>query len=196
MRQDAQIDRHKSLPLLAVALLTGMRRGELLALTWANVDLAQGLIYITQSKSGKPREIPMAPNLRDILASIEPQDPERKIFDIPLITLKRQFSKAISAAGISGFRFHDLRHTFASHFIMKTGNLPVLQKILGHASPIMTQKYAHLGKGYMQNEMLAFNSCMPVGGELSLKNQAFGPNSVPKAVSDAAENPIIPVVAQ
>lgn len=149
-------------PLLACALYTGMRRGELLALNWANVDLDQGLIYILQSKSGRPREIPIAPTLREILVGMGTQEPAAKVFPIPDITIRRLFERALNAAGITGFRFHDLRHTFASHFIMKTGNLPALQKILGHASPLMTQRYAHLSAGYLQTEMRAFNNCIPV----------------------------------
>ena len=164
-------------PLLIAALLTGMRRGELLALTWANVDLARGMIYILQSKSGKPREIPIAPKLREILAEMRPREPAAKVFDIPIITLRRSFAKALSTAGISGFHFHDLRHTFASHFIMKTGNLPALQKLLGHASPIMTQRYAHLSNGYLQTEMLAFNSCMSIKSVSEPENRVIGHNS-------------------
>lgn len=147
--------------LLSCAIYTGMRRGEMLALTWANVELAQGLIYILQSKSGKPREIPIAPNLREILEGMGPQDPAAKVFDLPLITMRRLFVKALKATGITGFRFHDLRHTFASHFIMTTDNLPALQKILGHATPMMTQRYAHLSNNYLKAEMRTFNDCFP-----------------------------------
>jgi len=163
-------------PLLACAIYTGMRRGEMLALTWANVDLAQGLIYILQSKSGKPREIPIAPNLRDVLAGMGRQEPAAKVFNVPVITLRRHFELALKTAGISGFRWHDIRHTFASHFIMKTGNLPALQKILGHASPMMTQRYAHLSSGYLQAEMLAFNSCIPAGADFIPEIKAIGHN--------------------
>jgi hypothetical protein len=74
------------------------------------------------------------------------------VFELPDITLRRLFAKALRTAGINGFRFHDLRHTFASHFIMKTSNLPVLQQILGHASPQMTQRYAHLAKGHFHTD--------------------------------------------
>lgn len=159
----------KIYPILACALLTGMRRGEIMNLTWANVDLNQGLIYITQSKSGKPREIPIAAKLHNVLVNMKPMEPIDKVFNVPDITLRRHFEQLLKAAGISGFRFHDLRHTFASHFIMKTGNLPALQKILGHASPMMTQRYAHLSTGYLQAEMRAFNTCIPITQETATK---------------------------
>ena len=100
----------KIYPILACALLTGMRRGEIMNLTWANLDLNQGMIYITQSKSGKPREIPIAAKLRDILADREPGAPAGKVFNVPDITLRRRFDQVLNEAGISGFRFHDLRH--------------------------------------------------------------------------------------
>lgn len=183
-------------PLLAAALLTGMRRGELLALTWANIDLAQGIIYITKSKSGKPREIPIAQSLRDILEGMGHQEPAAKVFDLPIITLRRYFDKALSAAGISGFHFHDLRHTFASHFIMKTGNLPALQKLLGHASPMMTQRYAHLSDGYLQAEMRSFNTCMPITPESTPKAIPMDTYMDTKHSDGATKNPIIPHSAQ
>lgn len=173
-------------PLITCALLTGMRRGEIMSLTWANVDLSQGLIYILQSKSGRGREIPIAPNLHTVFADMGPKEPTAKVFDVPDITLRRHFDLALNAAGITGFRFHDLRHTFASYFIMKTGNLPALQKILGHATPMMTQRYAHLSSGYLQAEMRAFNSCIPDAGEVSqeinIKGHNLGTITKPEAL--------------
>ncbi|MEK7287570.1 MAG: site-specific integrase [Elusimicrobiota bacterium] len=74
--------------------------------------------------------------------------------------LRRYFAQALKDAGIDSFRFHDLRHTFASHFIMKTSDLPALQKILGHASPQMTQRYAHLAAGHLAANMAKFEAGM------------------------------------
>ena len=183
----------KIYPILACALLTGMRRGEIMNLTWANVDLSQGLIYITQSKSGKGREIPIAAKLHDIFKSMGPMGPIEKVFNVPNITLRRYFDKCLEAAGITGFRFHDLRHTFASHFIMKTGNLPALQKILGHASPMMTQRYAHLSTGYLQAEMQALNSCIPATREIEQETNRNGHNLVTNDSITFPKNPIIPM---
>ncbi|MCX5794772.1 MAG: site-specific integrase [Elusimicrobia bacterium] len=148
-------------PVLLCALLTGMRRGEILGLTWENVNLEQGTIYLLKTKSGKPREIPIPTKLHDVLMSMGPQ-PAGSVFNLPLIMLQRYFKKALERAGIFGFRFHDLRHTFASHFVMQTHNLPALQKLLGHSTPTMTQRYAHLGSGHLASEMAAFESAIPV----------------------------------
>ena len=168
-----------------------MRRGEILGLTWANLDLDQGVIYILQSKSGKGREIPIAAKLHDILTTLGPLEPTDKVFTVPNITLRRHFDQLLKDAGISSFRFHDLRHTFASHFIMKTGNLPALQKILGHASPMMTQRYAHLSSGYLQTEMRAFNACIPTeSAQKTIPMDTYMDTSHTRGFE---KNPIIPM---
>ena len=138
-------------PLVTCALTTGMRRGEILKLKWEDLNLDLGILYIRDSKSGKPREIPIIKQLSDILMKL-PRDTEN-VFTVPKITLVRYFQKALDKANLQDFRFHDLRHTFASHFIMKTRDLPALQKILGHYSPVMTQRYAHLTNGHVRAEM-------------------------------------------
>jgi len=137
------------LPVVVCAILTGMRMSEILRLLWENVDLEHGIIYVLDSKSGKPREIPIAAKLDSILRSLGPKL-RGSVFEMPEITLRRRFPEALRAAGVSDFRFHDLRHTFASHYIMQTGDLPALQKLLGHSTPAMTQRYAHLAESHLR----------------------------------------------
>lgn len=149
-------------PLLICALLTGMRRGEIFQLRWENLDIERKLIYILQSKSGKPRELPIGEKLLSMFKALSPKK-EGRVFDVPEITLRAHFQKALIASRISDFRFHDLRHTFASHFIMRTGDLPALQKLLGHSSPEMTQRYAHLAKEHLAAEINVFDAAMPIG---------------------------------
>jgi site-specific recombinase XerD len=60
---------------------------------------------------------------------------------------------ALKRAGIKGFRFHDLRHTFASHFVMRGGSLKTLQAILGHADYKMTLRYSHLSPAHLRADM-------------------------------------------
>lgn len=166
-------------PVLVCALLTGMRRGEILGLTWENVSLEQDVLYILVSKSGKPRELPIPGKLRDVLMDLGPRA-SGPVFELPLIMLQRYFASAVKGAGVFGFRFHDLRHTFASHFVMRTNDLPTLQRLLGHSTPTMTQRYAHLSKAHLASAMVAFESAIPVGTpapmvpwrELGLPSQA------------------------
>jgi integrase len=67
--------------------------------------------------------------------------------------LDRQFAAARKRAGSTKIRFHDLRHTFASHFMMNGGNIYDLQKILGHSSVKMTERYAHLSPNHLSDAM-------------------------------------------
>ena len=71
-------------------------------------------------------------------------------------------------AKIEDFRFHDLRHTFASHFMRSTGDLPALQKILGHPTLAMTMRYAHLAEAHVRTAMnaLRFSTKSAHGGKL------------------------------
>lgn len=148
-------------PVVVCAIHTGMRRGEILGLRWENVDLEVGVIYVLQSKSGKSREVPLTPQLTSVLRALGPRT-EGRVFDLSEITLKRHFQRALRRAGVANCRFHDLRHTFASHFAMTAGDLLALQRILGHSSIKMTQRYAHLSKAHLAREMKAFAEGLPL----------------------------------
>jgi len=143
------------LPIVLCALLTGMRRGEILKLKWKDVDLENNVIYLKETKSGKGRVIPIMSQLKELLLRLKKNSisDEDRVFNVPYITLRRYFKKALIKANISNFRFHDLRHTFASYFVMATNDLSSLQQILGHSTPIMTQRYAHLSKEYLHVKM-------------------------------------------
>jgi integrase len=72
---------------------------------------------------------------------------------------KYHFLKDIKKAGIKKIRFHDLRHTFASHYIINGGSLDNLQLILGHSNQQITRRYAHLTPGYLRDKMEVVNFC-------------------------------------
>jgi len=145
------------LTIATLAPLTGMRRGEIVNLRWEHIDLANGVIHVLQTKSGEPREIPIAPKLRALLDSMRKGDGGR-VFALSTRVINTRFSMALKLAGITNFRFHDLRHTFASHFIMRTNDLPATQKLLGHHSPRMTLRYAHLSKGHLKVGIQLFDA--------------------------------------
>jgi integrase len=131
-------------PIVIVALGTGMRRGEIFALKWTDLDFARGIISIMMSKSGKPRKVPMSGAVAEALGAV----PRRGefVFGVPgksVTSMMDAFRAACAAAKITGFRLHDCRHTFASRALERGADLVSVSKILGHSSIAMTAKYLH-----------------------------------------------------
>jgi integrase len=144
--------------LVVVALATGMRLDELLHLQWADIDIERRLIAVHRGrqgtvKSGKARRVPILDTLlpfirelalkRDGAALVFPGR-KGKVRTKPGVWFP--FKQAAARAGLAkALRFHDLRHTFASHWVLDGGDIFRLSKILGHANVTITQKvYAHL----------------------------------------------------
>lgn len=137
-------------PILTTALHTGMRKGEILNLMWSDVDFKNRLITVTESKSGKKRMIPMDNNLFETLRTLPSRFKRGYVFPSPVkdgkprFGVQRQFSSAVKKAEIENIRFHDLRHTFASHLVMNGVDVVTVKELLGHASLTMTMRYTHL----------------------------------------------------
>jgi integrase len=130
---------------ITLALNTGMRKGELLGLEWARVDFVNGLIYLEamHTKANRRRAIPINGPARLALQT------RQAVAGGPLVfggiqDVKRSFGHACQLAGIKDFRFHDLRHTFASWLVQAGVSLTEVRDLLGHASIEMTERYAHL----------------------------------------------------
>lgn len=169
---------HHLYPLYVVALNTGMRRGELGGLAWDMVDFKRNIIQISRirdrfglrstTKNGTSRDVPMNPIVRAILLDLCHRRTEKTVYldvkgnPVHLVFpnneggvvcihhLYRDFKRMQKKAKVSrGIRFHDLRHCFASHFMMNGGNIYDLQKILGHSKTDMTQIYAHLSPEHL-----------------------------------------------
>ncbi len=138
------------LKIVTVALETGLRRGELLDLTWDRVDLSRGVIRLELTKSGRRREIPMRQVVYNILSSL-PGPRKDRVW--PTADIRTAFENAVVEAKLDDFRFHDLRHHFASWFVMRGGSLQALKEILGHATLAMTMRYAHLAPEHLRNEV-------------------------------------------
>ncbi|MFH0985547.1 MAG: site-specific integrase [Candidatus Omnitrophota bacterium] len=122
-------------------LNTGMRRGEIVALTWRDIDIHRGQIHIRDSKSGKGRILQMNETVRSLLLSLRKQPDSELIFSS---YFRKEFDAAVAKAELDDFIFHDLRHTFASHLVMSGVDLVTVSKLLGHASIQMTMRYSHL----------------------------------------------------
>jgi len=133
-------------PLVQCALYTGMRKGELLNLKWQDVDLESDTITVRTSKNDQGRFIPIAPELHEVLSGMMGR--EDFVFSGPgrdrIRSFKAGFDKALKRAGIEDFRFHDLRHTFASHLVRNGVDLLTVKELMGHKTLAMTLRYAHL----------------------------------------------------
>jgi len=126
-----------------------MRQGEQFGLTWDRIDRSRGVIKLEITKNGKRREVPMRQPVYNILAGM-PGPREGKVWPhYP----RRAFENAVKAAGLEGLHWHDLRHLFASWFMMRGGSLQALKEILGHSNITMTLKYAHLSPDHLRSEM-------------------------------------------
>lgn len=139
-------------PMVLLSLHTGMRRGEVFSLTWANIDLDLKLLTVSgeTAKSSHTRHIPLNRIAQETLADWRDQapDPEGLVFPGAsgerFNNTRRSWTGVLKAAKITGFRWHDLRHTFASRLVMAGVDLNTVRELLGHSSIAMTLRYAHL----------------------------------------------------
>jgi len=142
--------------IVLIALTTGMRMGEIFGLTWGDLRYIEGLIAVRlKLKGGRNRYVPMTAELAAELRRCPVTMGEERMFP-PKKDAKGErqraessFETILTLAGIKGFRFHDLRHTFASWYMMHGGDLYELAKILGHSNIKMTERYAKLGKAHI-----------------------------------------------
>ncbi len=151
----------RSQNLIAFAISTGMRQGEIMNLDWKDIDFTSNIINVDKTKSGKKRRVPMMASLRNLLMNMNPQR-NGKVFTLSVKQVDYDFKHALEQAKIENFRFHDLRHTFASHFMMNGGNLYTLKEILGHSDIRMTQRYAQLSPDFANESIKLLNDLVPV----------------------------------
>ena len=152
-------------PIVIMALNTGMRKGEILSLNWDNVDLRHGFILLDVTKNGERREIPINGTLRATLEALPRRLDGGYVFYDPKTSeryqdVKRSFTTACRKAGIRDFRFHDLRHTFASHLVMAGVDLTTVSRLLGHKSLAMTLRYSHLSPQHMTRAVDVLDSVL------------------------------------
>ena len=137
--------------LILMALNTGLRQGELLRLTWADIDWNVGVLTIHETKAGERRRAPMNSIVIGLLSTLKADTPEpvQRVFPFQARYVRRVFDGAVKAAGLTPFRFHDLRHTFASRLAMQGANDRTLMALGGWKSPAMLSRYAHLSPAHL-----------------------------------------------
>jgi hypothetical protein len=148
--------------LLYFAIYTGCRQSELFNLEWSDIDFERRQIIIQNkedwhTKSYRHRVIPINENIVDVLLEQRKLSPDRYVFSqengekLNKSKVRRTFERAMKNAKIDSTDFKILRHTYASHLVMKGVDIRTVQKLLGHHSIKMTEKYSHLAPDHLQS---------------------------------------------
>ena len=137
-----------SRPVVLAAIHTGMRLGEILSLRWRQVDLKQRVITLTHTKNGRLRKVPINDTLFETLKALKEKNGSEFVYTYnrtgkPVQKFQTAWLAALRRAGVPRCRFHDLRHTFASHLVAAGVDLVTVKELLGHSNIITTMRYAH-----------------------------------------------------
>lgn len=158
--QHLRLDLH---PMVKFALMTGARLSTIIGLRWSDIDDGNGRVTF-RIKQSRTMRFPLSPEIRALLSALPRADaPDDRPFvftyqDHSSKALTRRairqnshifddFRAALTAAGIDDFRFHDLRHTFATRLLRRTGNIKLVSRLLGHTKVETTSRYAHVLDG-------------------------------------------------
>ena len=132
-------------------------------LKWGDIDLGRGSILLQTTKNGERRFIPLVGTALDLLRSkYANQTLDSLVFPAPHspckpIDIRSAWETALSKAGISNLRFHDLRHTAASYLAMNQASLLEIGTLLGHKTVQMTKRYAHLSNAHIYSAAVGLN---------------------------------------
>ncbi len=167
--RDRRIDAHEWPPLLEAisrcknpligqvfrfAVATGMRRGEILSLTWQHIDLKGHVAFLSRTKNGEPRRVPLSSSARQVLLDLLegpqrapeslPEASKQHVFLISANAVRLAWNRVRKKAGVQDLRFHDLRHEAISRFFELGLSVPEVALISGHKDARMLFRYTHL----------------------------------------------------
>lgn len=134
--------------IVLLAITTGARKGELTNLKWSDIDFNRQLAYVSTTKNGEPKVLPLTDSAITELQRLNKQD-NSLVFDSVVkpgrpYCFTKPWKKALKEADIEDFRFHDLRHTCASYLAQNGASLLEIADVLGHKQIQMTARYSHL----------------------------------------------------
>lgn len=148
-------------PIVSIALLTGMRFGEIVNLRYEDIDYFNKIITLEKTKNGERRMLPLTKAVEKVLFPCRKSDINSGLIFKPtsrtnrsgVVDIRNAFVKALKQAQIENFRFHDLRHAAASYLAMNGATQGELMAILGHKTPNMTRRYAHYSQKHVATLM-------------------------------------------
>ncbi len=165
-------------PIVLMAYLTGMRRGEILNLEWTQIDLFGGFIDLEadDTKTEEPRRIYFnsLPQLKSLIIDAErnKKAKQKLVFVMPeghsvsRVNISRVFRKVCTKASVAPYRFHDLRHTFNTNMLKAGVNQPVIMKLTGHKTNTMFLRYSHLDQEMGEAAMSSLEGLLKSKGEV------------------------------
>lgn len=151
-----------------LAISTGMRQGEIMNLTWDDVDLSQGRAILHETKNGERRAVAITGHALELLRELNKvrridcnllfpakrntgQKPQKPL------DLRTPWETAVKKAELQDFKFHDLRHSAASYLAMNGASLAEIAEVLGHKTLAMVKRYAHLSEGHTARVVSSMN---------------------------------------
>lgn len=172
--------------IVAIALGTGMRRGEILKLRWEYLDFERGSGYINLpaaiTKNKKPRRVPMLPNVRDLLIKLKGAKVEGRAFSLDENSAGQRIARTCKKLGMPDVKLHTMRHTFATRCLDAGVHPFVVKEMLGHSSLAQTNYYSHVGIEEMEQAVQKLEKMPENGRERSI--------SVP-GIFDGAEKAVV-----
>jgi integrase len=130
-------------PLITVAIETGMRQGEMLALRWADIDVRKATARLLDTKNGEARTVPLSSRAIATLEAL-PRHVGGLVFPISANPLKMRYRRMVERAGIPDLTFHDLRHEATSRLFERGLDMMEVASITGHKTMAMLRRYTHL----------------------------------------------------
>ncbi len=175
---------------ITFAIHSGCRRGEILSLRWkVNIDMHRRIVTVQASKNGNKKTIPMSETLHRLLQRMSKvKHISGRVFPVEALALKDAFERAARKAGLKDFRFHDLRHTFATRLVQHGVDLYTVQKLMGHKSIRTTERYAHHYPESLRPSVRALDECYRADFGHVLVTVG-----VPEALGRVAQTPKTPV---
>jgi integrase len=146
--------------LVEFCVFTGLRQAEALGLTWDRVDRSRGVIQLEVTKNGRRREVPLNGPADAALVRRAESRVALVFGSRSWYAFRKAWRRAVRAAGLGDFHFHDLRHTFASWAVQRGATLPELKDLLGHSSLAMVMRYAHLAPEHLRSAVSRLDAVM------------------------------------
>ena len=143
-------------PIIFLAMRSGMRLGELLSLTWEDVDLNQNIAFLRETKNGVPRAVPLSNDAKLVIGAVAPADQRLGLVFKGRrfggkVSIRKPFYTALAQANIKNLRIHDFRHLFCTTAARSGASILQIKSITGHATLQMLDRYTHIEGAHLKH---------------------------------------------